>query len=364
MSKFRLALALFTTALLGACVNSRTHVHQEPTARLASLSVSSGTAGLLDNAREPAAARSDRLFDYPRTPVAALYDVLEASDSDLYSVRRLSFRSAGENGQPGNLVTARYFQSKSAGPKKFLVVLPIWGSYTYPSETAAAEVLRHGRGDTNVLMVLGEADILDWDAMTAAADEVSFNASLQAMAERIRTTVIDLRRLIDWAEAQPEIERGRIGLTGFSFGALMASLVMTVESRVRAGALVMGGAQPHEIFATCGWEPGRMRDTITRRFGWSEERYRAQLESAFAPFDVARRSVKTDPRRVIIFDSFFDSCIPRTARDSLWEAMGRPERISFLYDHKLAFLAMTPLGANYTTRKLAAFLEQALGADR
>ena len=62
-------------------------------------------------------------------------------------------------------------------------------------------------------------------------------------------------------------------------------------------------------------------------------------------------------------DSAFDHCMPESSREALWEAWGRPERISFSYGHKLSFMSMTPLGFDYTTRRIVDFLDRLLLAE-
>lgn len=48
----------------------------------------------------------------------------------------------------------------------------------------------------------------------------------------------DVVAAIDWLGAQPEVDAGRIGLMGYSFGALVASPVACNDVRVKAMALV------------------------------------------------------------------------------------------------------------------------------
>lgn len=340
------SLGLWVWALLLAgCMNSRIHVPYEP-----------GGEGML----RTVASRADNPFEYKRDIIHPGNSVLSADETDTYRVRQLSFPSMGENGQDGNLVTARYYQSKLPGRKKLVMVLPIWASYTYPSRVISEGVLERSRGDTNVMMILGEKDLIDWPALREAPDESTFLNLMKRMAERLRTTVIDIRRLVDWAETQPDIDSRRIGVIGFSIGAMVAGAALVGEPRIAAGVLVMGGANPHEIFANCQWEPGAVRESALKRFGWTKDRYQAVLQSIFAPVNPARFPGAVDPRRVIIFDSYYDTCIPESSRQALWNAMGRPERISFLYDHRWSFLSMTPLGLNYMRREIYQFLGKTL----
>jgi poly(3-hydroxybutyrate) depolymerase len=194
----------------------------------------------------------------------------------------------------------------------------------------------------------------------AATDEESFQLAATDAVSRVRTMVIDVRRLIDWAETQPDIDTRRIGLIGFSLGAQIAGLIISNEPRVAVGVLVMGGANPHEILTECAGQPQIVRENILPRLEWSERQYQDTLEQLFEPVNPAQYRGRPDPARVIMFDSYYDECVPRSAREALWTAMGRPERISFLYTHKMSFLAMTPLGSNYMRREIYEFLDKAL----
>ena len=286
--------------------------------------------------------------------------MLPKLDTDTHRVRLLKFPSIGVNGQKDNLLTTRYYQSRQPGGHKLIIVLPIWGTYTYPSDKITKGILARSRGDTNVLHVLGEEYLLDWARMGDAEDEESFFLAVRDAAARVRTMVIDIRRLIDWAEMQSDIDSRRIGLIGFSLGAQIAGVVLSNEPRIAVGVLVMGGANPHEILTKCAGRPKVVRENVLPRFGWNKRQYQDVLERFLDPVNPANFRGRTDPSRVLMFDAYHDDCIPRSAREALWNAMGRPERISFLYTHKMSFLSMTPLGSNYMRRKIYEFLDKTL----
>ena len=67
-------------------------------------------------------------FPYERAPVRVTNHT--ESETESYAVRLLRFPSSGENGQEGNTVTARYYESIEPGPRPLVVVLPIWGGHT------------------------------------------------------------------------------------------------------------------------------------------------------------------------------------------------------------------------------------------
>ena len=296
-------------------------------------------------------------FDYIDNLPHPAY-VITAEDA-AYRTVSLAFPSAGENGQAGNLVTARYYRSKSKGAKPLVIVLPIWGIHTYPSNAISGGLRKHG-GNINVLQIDGERPLLDWDAVGDTRTEAEFFDLLDQMIGRFVSTVIDVRRVVDWAETQTDVDPQRIALIGFSMGALLASVAMANEPRLAAGVLVMGGADPHDVLATCDHEIERGRKHILEHLDWSLDKYRNELAKALARINPARFAGMVDPRRVLIIEAAADTCMPRTSRERLWRAMGQPERIAYLYDHRVAFLAMTFLGGNDLQQQIYRFLDRRL----
>ena len=275
-----------------------------------------------------------------------------------YWIKAVTLPSVGENGQPGNLVTARYYDGKRSGTKPLVIVLPIWGVHDYPSNAISASLRARSAGAVNVLQIVGERPLFDWEAIRAAADEAAFLRTLDRMVDRFVATVIDVRRLVDWAQSQPDVDPARIGLVGFSMSALVASVALANEPRLAAGVLVMGGADPHEILAACNHEIEDARERILDRLGWSLDRFKRELEPVLAGINPARFAGMVDPSRVLIIEAGADSCMPKAARERLWRAFGRPERIAYSYDHRMAFLAMTFLGGRDLQRQVYRFLNQ------
>lgn len=299
-------------------------------------------------------------FRYQRNPISASVELDADLETKHYRVYRLSFPSTGDNGQDGNRVTALYYQSKLPGNKKLVVVLPIWGTHTYPPRKITKSLTKYSDGGMNILRILGENFLFDWDGMRAIASEQELIAVAGDMVKRVQTHVIDIRRAIDWAEAQSEIDREHIGIIGFSLGATVASLVAANEPRVRASVLAMGGANVNEMFATCFGRAEEARNLIIGRLGWTAETFGQKLAAPLAPINPASFPDRVDPKRVIIFDAAYDTCIPESGREALWQAMGKPQRISWPYNHKMAFLTMSPLGLNTMRRKIYNFLEETL----
>ncbi|MDJ0983424.1 MAG: dienelactone hydrolase family protein [Kiloniellales bacterium] len=307
------------------------------------------------------AIQTDPIFEYPRRDIPVSNHTLSEEETEAYWVRSLSFPSIGENGQKDNLVNAVYYQSKTPGKKKLVIVLPIWGSYTYPSDTIAAGLVEHGRGETHVVNFLGKDHVFDWAGMEQAWSEEVLARMMKRMALRVRANLIDMRRLIDWAETRDEIDAERIGVIGFSHSGIYAALLAVQEPRVAATALVVGLVNPHLVIANCiaKW-PSDLRKSVLKKFSWTQKQYEDFLEPIFRPYDPARYPGRADPARVILFDAYYDECVTEGNRDTLWELMGRPERHIILDGHGAAFLAMTPLNFNWMRDAIYEFFDRTL----
>ncbi len=305
------------------------------------------------------------LFDYARRPLNPQMRPAPDARRGGYRVRRIAFPSAGENGQEGNRVTGIYYEAAvGGGPKPLVIVLPIWGVQAYPSRTIAEGLVEHAQGRINVLRILGKNYLFDWQRLQDAPTPQAFRGALQDMVTRVRATVVDLRRLLDWAQRRPAVDARRVGIMGFSMGAMVAGTAMEHEPRIAAAALAMGGADPAAILGQCDARAGRVRAAVMRRFGWSREHFTEVARRALTPMNAALGNSLVDPAHVLLFDAYYDKCVPRTARDDLWEALGQPERYSLLYGHRVAFLAMTPLGGNFMRKRIYAFFDRVLLADR
>lgn len=300
-------------------------------------------------------------FAYDKGVVPFTNHVRGSGANSLYERRFVEIPSVGNNNQPGNLVTASYYRSMVPGSHPLVIVLPIWGTYTYPPRKMSHFIQNHSDGRAHVLHVHGERYFLDWERLATVPDEASFLDVFRDAIEYQRVTMMDASRLVDWAEQRPEIDGERVALIGFSIAASVAGSILTQEPRFAAAALVMGGAEQHKILANCaGRRLIAVRERVARDFGWSAEDLELLLEPIMREVDAANYPGRVEPQNVLIVDAGRDDCMAPECRESLWEALGRPERLTMHYDHKRAFYSMTPLGFNWLRYRIWDFLEPRL----
>ena len=273
----------------------------------------------------------------------------------------LSLPSVTDNNQPERQVTATYFETTALTPRPLIVVLPIWGSSRYPPRKIVRWLTSDERDHpANVLWIHGDERLIDWPAAEAVESEEDLAAVVDGWTEALAGSVVDVRRLIAWSHSRAEVARNQVGIVGFSIGALVGSVVAGTDERVAGGVFVAGGANLHEILAACRGNTKRFRGLVESRLGWSRERLEGWLEPRLRMLNPTEYADKIDPRKVLIIDASRDHCIPASARDDLWNAMGRPERLSLGYGHKMSFLSMTFLGFHFTSHEIVDFLDRTL----
>lgn len=277
-----------------------------------------------------------------------------------YSVTGLRFPSSEYNGQPGNLVDARYFRSNTAGRKPLLIVLPIWATHTFPATVVSNGYALHSEGAANILWMQGDGALFDWFVIADIESEQEFVQAVEKSAGYFRAVAIDIRRLIDWAETRPEIDISRIGIIGFSMSALVGANAAGNDPRIHTAVYVLGGARPGDMMAECNLVVQYMREQVSDTLGWSQEEYRQFFRQQLRYGDPALWKGHYRPENTLIIESSKDDCIPPESRASLFHATGEPERIVYPYNHWQPFLSMTPVGRNVLTRDIFEFLDRKL----
>jgi len=312
-------------------------------------------------------------FKYQQQPAAVPFESFDREpvvlsepfdETRTHEIVHISFPSSGHNGNPENLVKGQYFRSKEPGRKSLVVVMPIWGTSDYPPAKISEGYARRAGKDTHVIWIYGDTPVFPWDELSSVPTEEGFRALARDSVERYRAAVVDMRRLVDWAATQPEIDPDRIAFVGFSMSALVTATLLANEPRVAGGVLMMGAAKFSDVFALCRNRAGDVRNHAMRTFGWTLDEYRDFFQELFEPADPVRFEGRYDPTKILMIDAMFDDCMPETSRAALWEITGHPKRVTFLYQHRSAFYSLTPLGLNVSRRKIYRFLDGIVGADR
>ncbi len=197
-----------------------------------------------------------------------------------------------------------------------------------------------------VLEVRSGPSFLDRVRVTQDGDDPSW--------EDVETEMIrDGRRGLDWLCHQSGVDATRLGIVGVSHGAMIGPCVMGTDARLRAGVFCMGGADEAMIVARSRERTvRRFRERVMRVYGLTDPEDVTRLgQQRVSRTEPMRYAVKVDPRAVLLFKTRRDRFIVPEAQDKLWEALGRPRRITLPFGH-LGF----GLAFYYAARRAAEFL--------
>ncbi len=92
-----------------------------------------------------------------------------------HDIFRIEYPSSGHNGHPQNIVEGLYLRSRDPGPKKLVVVMPIWGTSTYPPDKVSHGYARHAGKDANVIWIYDAAPLFPWPTLRMAKTEEEFS---------------------------------------------------------------------------------------------------------------------------------------------------------------------------------------------
>ena len=154
-----------------------------------------------------------------------------------------------------------------------------------------------------------------------------FTRPLKDLNKAIVSIMTSSRILLDYAQTQEEIDSRRIACYGMSLGALIGSVLTSIEKRVDAGILIVGGGHLPEIlseseqFVAAGFREKRMKiegiETV--------KEFKKILEKSFLfdPLFFASPKNKNDVYMVMAGE---DTSIPTKNQFMLWKSYGEPTR--------------------------------------
>jgi dienelactone hydrolase len=170
----------------------------------------------------------------------------------------------------------------------------------------------------------------------------------------------DGRRGLDWLCGQGGVDGRRLGIVGVSHGAMIGPCVMGADPRLLAGVFCMGGADEAMIVAR-SHEPSvrRFRERIMQVHGLTDPEDLQHLpQTQGSRTEPMRYAGAVDPGSVLLFKTRLDRAVVPEAQDKLWEALGRPRRITLPLGH-IGF----GLAFYYAARRAAGFFRERFAAS-
>jgi poly(3-hydroxybutyrate) depolymerase len=276
--------------------------------------------------------RAATFYDYAKyAPDATEFSASPFLEAPRYRVIRLTFPSRIQSPSANNdLVRGYYYQPKTEGRLPAVVVLHGWGGVLTGGKSEAVCRSFAERGMAAFFLVLPYH--LERHAEGKRSGQGFMSADPRRLVESGRQAVIDLRCVLDWLVARPEVDSQRLGVVGISLGALIANVAMGVDDRLAAGVSILGGGDLAQVF----W-----RNPLTLPWRWKMPRAgltESRLRESLRPIEPLSFADRNRPRHVLMINGYYDVVIPRSSALELWEALDRPPIIWTNSGHASLFL--------------------------
>ncbi len=269
--------------------------------------------------------------------------------------------------------TTRHWQHYLVGfptthPTRYKKNNTVRGEYFQPRRTdkAPLAIFLHGIGDASVIpcklmaKALAKKGIASFvlylvmhsSRMTESARKRFPHLTSAEWFESHQISVIDLRRVIDWASRRDEINDKQIAAIGISFGGFISAIAMGIDKRIKAGGLIVTGGNSSKI----GWENrasdfNKVHPQAEAEYQNTQSVYRRYLkeiaEKGWERVTPLRENFLTDPmtfahllrqRPVLMINALWDKAIPKEATLDFWREAGRPAIAWFPATHPTIWL--------------------------
>ncbi len=244
-------------------------------------------------------------------------------------------------------VRGEYFQPKGTARAPFMIMLHGVGDHSVaPCKFLARNLARQGVASLVLYLVVHSS------RMPKMVHKAMPNLDADEWFEMYRTSVIEVRQVVDWAYQNAGIDEGRIAVFGISFGGLISAIAMGVDERIQAGVFFVSGGNSGKIAQ-------KARSGMVRRNYRSSETEYKEAQDTYARYlaEVAENGFESvvpptsnyliDPmtfayrlrqRPVLMINAKWDVFIPREATEDFWQQCGQPEIVWLTGGHSSIWL--------------------------
>jgi dienelactone hydrolase len=260
-----------------------------------------------------AEAQVPELFRLPRSTFG--FELEPVRETPGYSVAKLRFPSPIETPDPlNNTVHAEYFQPKGDGRRPAVVVLHILGADFALSRYYSARLADKGVAALFLkLPYYGER-------RPNGGNQRFLSTDIGRSTLSMRQGVLDVRRAAAWLASRPEVDPGKLGVTGISLGGITSALAAAVDPALGRGAFLLAGGGLDQIL----WEMDEPEARRYRQQWLASGRTQSDLKALTKPLDPLTYADRLVGKRIMMMAANVDEVVPPSAARALWEASGKP----------------------------------------
>jgi dienelactone hydrolase len=144
------------------------------------------------------------------------------------------------------------------------------------------------------------------------------------LAANFRQSILDARRALGVLSARPEVDSRRLAMFGVSLGALVGSVVYSVDPRPRYAVFLLGGADMPSLVID-----GSLTGPFARKMGLRPE----ELRAAWAGLDALDYRASNADKPVLLVNARSDTVIPRANALKLAEAFPAARQVWLPFGH-------------------------------
>ena len=296
------------------------------------------TLALAARASAAAPTRQDALHMLERgySPEVSLQESrLAGGDRDCDQFQTFLVNQDPVGGDKGRIEIAE-FRPKKPTKADPVLIMPPTGGRNQLDDRYAERICQNGRLAVIVMHWTGDDDKgTDW--------ELHNRTPLRA--------VTALRNVIDY------LKTPKVGLLGTSLGAIYGASAFGAEPRIKAAVLIVGGGPSADVIATSDQEIlAGLRTERFARFGFHTEQEYAEELRRHLVIDPILLAAPGAGKRALFMTADSDTTVPTANQLALWEAWGKPERVSLWAGHVGAIIQYS----YFYREKVASFFESAL----
>lgn len=231
-----------------------------------------------------------------------------------------------------------------AGKTAAVLVLPVMAAPNVWIETRFTE--RFARDGLVVMWVEMPTQFHRRPLASMPSGQVFLARTPERLAANFRQSVLDARRALGVLSARPEVDPGKVVVFGISLGALVGSVVYSVDPRPRLGVFLLGGADFPSLA-----RDGSLSGPFVRKMGIQD----AALRRAWKGLDPLDYKEKNAGKPALLINARSDTVIPRANALLLASAFPAARQVWVPLGHYTAILHLVWL-PRWVSKRITAAL--------